>query len=136
MKVGVTVSDLTPDQWRQIQDLPVSVEIPAGVARACVVFTGGSAEERHVELPARMLAATLERLFRIEQTAKAVLTPDALPDHLESVRNAADPARAAERTCEHGSPVMSETPSMFRNAEPVRHYADGCCSFGPYRNED
>lgn len=41
------------------------------------------------------------------------------------------------KLCEHNAAVTEETASMFDGAEPVRIYADGCQSYGPYqRNED
>ena len=37
-----------------------------------------------------------------------------------------------EPTCDHGAAVTAERPSMFEGAQPVRDYADGCQSYGPY----
>lgn len=34
--------------------------------------------------------------------------------------------------CEHGTKVVKSTPSVFDGADPVRTYADGCQSYGPY----
>jgi hypothetical protein len=45
------------------------------------------------------------------------------------------PLSGPDRTCDHGLPVVNETPSVFEGADPVRTYEDGCQSFGPYRNQ-
>jgi hypothetical protein len=120
--------------------LPAEYDIPEGAVRVCVEFElTAELSPRHVEMPVRAFVALMTQLQRIEnapstlQVATAALTPDELPDHLEAVRNAADPARAAERvTCDHGSPVVRETPSAFEGADPVREFEDGCQSYGPY----
>lgn len=138
MRTRIKVTDLSLGQWDHLQDnLPASYDMPEGAVRVCVEFElDAQMDSRHVEMPVRAFMALMTRLARIQRHAEAALTPDALPDHLEAVRNAADPARAAERTCDHGAAVTAETPSAFEGAEPVRDYADGCQSFGPYRSLD
>lgn len=140
MRTRIKVMDLTLRQWDHLQDnLRASYELPDGAVRVCVEFElDAQLNPRHVEMPVRAFVALMTQLQRIEnhaepvQTGTAALPPDALPGHLESVRNAADPVRAAERTCDHGAAVTAETPSVFDGAGPVRDYADGCQSFGPY----
>lgn len=135
MKVQVTVSNLSPEQWREVNELPVTVDIPDGVVRACVVFEGGSAEERHLELPIKVLSTILTGLGRLNPTSHFVLNgeckcgfhaPELGPHPM-------CPVHVHSATCDHGSPLVSEVPSVFADAEPVRTYSDGCQSYGPYR---
>lgn len=42
---------------------------------------------------------------------------------------------APDLRCSHGEPVVEESPSVFAGAAPVRTYADGCQSYGPYAGE-
>jgi hypothetical protein len=145
MRTRIKVTDLTVRQWEHVlRALPAGYDMPEEAVRVYVEFeidipdevTGG----RRVEMPVRAFIALMTQLQRIERhqpdalmVATAALTPDALPDRLEAVRNVADPVRAAERvTCDHGSPVVRETPSAFEGADPVRTFADGCQSVGPY----
>lgn len=44
-------------------------------------------------------------------------------------------APAGTPKCDHGEPMVRETPSAFKGADPVRVYADGCQSYGPYAGE-
>lgn len=101
MRTRIKVGDLTIRQWDWLQDnLPDSQEFPPNAVRVCVVFElTAELSPRHVEMTARRFVALMTTLARLE-TAQAVLTPDALPDHLEDQRNAADPQRAAERAGE------------------------------------
>jgi hypothetical protein len=39
---------------------------------------------------------------------------------------------SAARLCDHGSPVVKKTPSLFHDEQPVYTHADGCQSYGPY----
>jgi hypothetical protein len=102
MRVQTTITDLSEDQWAFAQEvLRTQYEIPAGSSRACLTLEHAG-EERHVELPLAALigfqsALGLHASLRAFRTAMAALTPDALSEHLEEQRNAADPQRAAER---------------------------------------
>lgn len=163
MRTRIKVTDLTRGQWDHLQDnLPASYDMPEGAVRVCVEFElDPQMNTRHVEMPVRAFMALMTRLQGLQRHAEAALTPDAFPDDLEAVRNAADPARpvlptpdqvrhlsAAEAveltrqmntappTCQHGATVIRESPGAFEGAEPVRDYADGCQSFGPYRSLD
>jgi hypothetical protein len=89
---------------------------------------------RHVEMPVRAFMALMTRLQRIEvhgqiEEGAAELPP--LPP-----RWSAPLTPVAGPTCDHGAAVVNETPSAFEGAEPVRDYADGCQSVGPYRSLD
>jgi hypothetical protein len=99
MRTRIRVTDLTLNQWDWLQDnLPASQEFGPDDVRMCVEFElTAELSPRHVEMPPRMFVALMTTLARLE-TAQAVLTPDALPDELERIRNAADPTRAAERS--------------------------------------
>lgn len=150
MRTQIKVTDLSVAQWDYLQDnLLEKYAIPADAVRVCVEFElDPEMSTRHVEMPVRAFMSFLTRLqaAQIRATAQAALTPDALPDDALPVLPTADQVRnlsAAEavhlarqmnvgRTCNHGAAVVTETPSMFEGAEPVRQYADGCQSFGPY----
>lgn len=140
MRTRIKVTDLTAGQWDWLErNLRDSYEIPDTAIRVGVQFEIDVLSRvlvRHVEMSVRAFAVLVSQLQSLQIQAGAMLTPDALPDHLETVRNAADPARAAERTCDHGAAVTGETPSVFEGAEPVRDYADGCQSYGPYQTTD
>jgi len=101
MRARVTITHLSPGQWRRLQvRLKTDYIIPAGTPTVCAVFELSEqniqGEERHAEMPVfefSMLVAELAQVGASELVAEATLTPDALPDHLEDQRNAADPAR-------------------------------------------
>lgn len=142
MRTRIKVTDLTLRQWDHLQDvLPAEHDIPEGAVRMCVEFEidlPGQIRGRHVEMPVRTFVRMMTQLQRIERyepdalmVATAALTPDALPDHLEAVRNAAERV-----TCDHSSPVVRETPSAFEGADPVRDFEDGCSGVGPYRSPE
>ncbi len=99
MRTRIKVADLTLNQWDWLQDnLPDSVEFGADDVRMCVEFELTSEmSPRHLELPPRAFVALISNLARLE-TAQAVLTPDALPEELDRLRDQADPTRAAERS--------------------------------------
>ena len=99
MRTRIKVTDLSLTQWDWLQDhLPESREFGPDAVRMCVEFElTAELSPRHVEMPPREFVALMTTLARLE-TAQAALTPDALPDHLEAQRNAADPQRAAERS--------------------------------------
>lgn len=129
MRLTTTLTDLTPEEWALAQSiLRPGYEINPDAIRVCLTVVHGT-EERHVELPLGtfvevMACLGLERTFRKFHaalgTAKAALTPDALPDDI---------------TCDHGAAVTKEDPSVFEGAAPVRTFADGCQSYGPYATE-
>lgn len=122
MRTRIKVTDLTLRQWDHLQDnLQASYDIPENGVRVCVEFElHCEMDSRHVEMPVRAFMALMTRLARIQRHAEAALTPDVLPDDLW--------------TCDHGAAVVNESPSVFRGADPVRQYVDGCSSVGPYRN--
>lgn len=124
MRTQIKVTDLSVAQWDYLQDnLLEKYSIPADAVRVCVEFElHPEMSTRHVEMPVRAFMSFLTQLqaAQIRATAQAVLTPDALPDDFPAL------------TCDHGAAMVTETPSMFEGAEPVRDYADGCQSFGPY----
>lgn len=111
MRTQIKVTDLSVVQWDYLQDnLLEKYAIPADAVRVCVEFElDPEMSTRHVEMPVRAFMSFLTRLqaAQIRATAQAVLTPDALPDHLEAVRNAADPAcgcSADQRCALHSGP--------------------------------
>lgn len=128
MRLTTTLTELTEGEWGVAQSiLRPSYEISPDAIRVCLTVIHGP-EERHVELPlgtfvevtaALGLERVFEKIHRL-RTAQAALTPDALPDDL---------------TCHHGAAVTNETPSVFEGAAPVRDFADGCQSYGPYAGE-
>jgi hypothetical protein len=42
------------------------------------------------------------------------------------------PVRSEPTACEHGAELVEETPSTFPDGEPIRKFADGCLTIGPY----
>lgn len=159
MRTRIKVMDLTLRQWDHLQDnLQPSYEIPENGVRVCVEFElHCEMSPRHVEMPVRAFMALMTRLQRIEvhgQTEEgtaelpplpakwsAPLSASRLPvlPTADEVRGlSAEEARKmnVDPTCDHGAAVTAETPSAFDGAEPVRDYADGCQSFGPYRSLD
>ncbi|AAT36793.1 Pas45 [Actinoplanes phage phiAsp2] len=99
MRTRIKVKDLTVNQWDWLQDnLPDGHQFGPDDVRMCVEFElTAEMSPRHAEMPPRAFVALIGNLARLER-AQAVLTPDALPDALEEIRNEADPARAAERS--------------------------------------
>lgn len=125
MRTRVKVADLNLRQWDHlVTQVPVDGRvILEGVPRVCAVFElTPDFSELHVEMDVVEFAALLVKLNTIRNEvavadiATAALTPDALPE-----------------PCEHGAPVTGETPSVFEGAQPIRTYADGCQSYGPYQ---
>jgi len=102
MRLQTTITELSTEQWELAQKvLKTGYEIPADASRVCLTLEHNG-EERHAEMPlgayiGLLGAFGLTSLATGLQTAMAALTPDALPDHLDDLRNAADPQRAAER---------------------------------------
>jgi hypothetical protein len=98
VRIHSTIDRLTESQWKFAnQVLRTGYDIPADADRVCLVVEHRG-EERHVETPVGVLASlvlslNLPVVINGGATATAALTPDELPDHLEKVRNAADPAR-------------------------------------------
>lgn len=127
MRTRIKVTDLSLGQWDHLQDnLPASYDMPEGAVRVCVEFElDAQMDSRHVEMPVRAFMALMTRLQEVQARAEAALTPDALPPKWSA-------PLSQPRTCDHGAAVVAETPSAFEGAEPVRDYADGCQSFGPY----
>jgi hypothetical protein len=107
------VTELTEAQWDQVQDtVKTEYDFGQGSSRACVTFAYGELE-RHAEMPVGAFVGVLAGLgltqaLSMLQTAQAVLTPDALADHLDGARSAADPARdRANHPSRTGSPQAS-----------------------------
>lgn len=98
MRIKTTIDRLNENQWQFANRvLLTSYNIPKDASRVCLVIEHRG-EERHAELPIGAYMGLvgglgLKAVIEGYGTAQAALTPDALPDHLETVRNAADPAR-------------------------------------------
>lgn len=106
MHTRVKVVDLNLRQWDHITtEVPVNGrEFLEGLPRLCVEFElTPDFSSLHIEMDVAEFATLMTRLEGIKnepavaEVAQAALTPDALPDELERLRNAADPVRAAER---------------------------------------
>ena len=104
MRLATTLTELTDEEWALAQSiLRPSYEINPEAVRVCLTVVHGD-QERHVEIPlgtfVEVIAALgLERMFRkfhaALSTAKAALTPDALPDDLGAVPST-DPGPARQ----------------------------------------
>jgi len=94
MRITTTIDRLTENQWTSAQKvLRTSYDIPMDASRACLVVEHRG-EERHAELPLFAYMGLVGSLgLKAVDDGLGTVTPDALPDHLEQVRNAADPAR-------------------------------------------
>lgn len=124
MRTRIKVADLNLRQWDHLTtEVPVDGrEFLPGIPRVCAVFElTPDFSELHIEMDVAEFLTLMLRLenIRNETVAMAALTPDALPE-----------------PCEHGAAVVRENPSAFAGAKPVRTYADGCQSYGPYQGED
>lgn len=105
MRTRAKIADLSLAQWDRVQTrLLTSYDIVPGTPTVCAVFElTPDFHERHAEMPVFEFAALLAELGQIterhtgevgpEEVAQAALTPDALPDRLNEIRNAADPSR-------------------------------------------
>jgi hypothetical protein len=99
VRITTTIDRLTETQWQFAgRILRTSYDIPRDADRVCLVIEHRG-EERHVEIPLGayvnlVRSIGLRAVIDGTGTAVAALSPDELPDHLESVRNAADLARA------------------------------------------
>lgn len=104
MRTRVKVTDINLAQWDYLTtEVPVNGrEFLDGLPRLCVEFElTPDFHQLHIEMDVTEFATVMTRLEGIRNTglvAEAALTPDALPDALEEIRNAADPTRAAERS--------------------------------------
>ena len=105
MRTRVKVADLNLRQWDHLTtEVPVNGrEFLDGLPRLCVEFElTPDLHSLHIEMDVAEFATLMTRLHGIRNEAislaEAALTPDALPDALEDIRNAADPRRAAERS--------------------------------------
>lgn len=125
MRTRIKVTDLNLRQWDYLTtEVPVNGRtFLEGLPRACVVFElTPDLSELHIEMELVEFSTVMLRLnsirneVAVEDVAKAALTPDALPE-----------------PCEHGAAVVKEEPSAFAGAKPIRTYADGCQSYGPYQ---
>lgn len=106
----MTITDLDEELWTYLQrNVRTEYEIPEGAVRVCLTFSR-EGEERHAEMPMAAIVGLLMGLgmvsasqaFRaLTLTVQAALTPDALPDHLEDQRDAADLQRVP---CQHHTP--------------------------------
>lgn len=104
MRAMIKVSDLTLRQWEWLQsNLKVEYGVSGSDVRVCVQFE---------------LVPEVGPAYR-EMSVRDFM---ALMSRLKDVH-----------TCDHGSSLVGETPSMFDGADPVRDYADGCQSYGPYK---
>ena len=93
MRLKVEITDLTPEQWEQAQNiLKTGYTIPDGASQVCLTLVHGN-EERHVETPVGALTGLLTglNLGQAIKTAMAALTPDdpALPK-VKNTGNATD----------------------------------------------
>lgn len=137
MRTRIKVMDMTPVQWDLLQvALRPEYDIPEGAVRVCVEFElGAQMESRHAEMPVRVFVRLMTQLQRAEnhagvQVGTAELPP--LPPKWSAPLTPVDDGP----TCDHGSVVEHETPSFFPGAGPIRTYADGCQSYGPYPPEE
>lgn len=97
---------------------------------------------RHIELAPREFVGLLAQLQIIGRTAEAILTPAPMapaqglpcPDGIAGCEVLHEANEGP--VCWHGTPVVSETPSAFESAPPVRTYRDGCQAYGPYTKPD
>lgn len=135
MRTRIKVMDFTLRQWDHLQDnLQEEYDIPENGVRVCVEFElDAQMASRHVEMPVRAFVALMTRLQRIEHHAEIEEGTAELPP-MPAKWSA--PLSDGVRTCDHGLPVVEETPSAFEGAEPVRTYEDGCSSVGPYQSLD
>jgi hypothetical protein len=132
MRTRIKVMDLTLRQGDHLRDnLPPEYQISENAVRVCVEFEHHALGYRHVEMPIRAFMALMTRIQRIEQHAEIEEGSAKLPP-LPAKWSA--PLSGPDRTCDHGLPVVEETPSVFEDGTPVRTYEDGCQSVGPYRN--
>jgi hypothetical protein len=148
MRTRIKVTDLTLRQWDHLQDnLQASYDIPENGVRVCVEFElHCEMDPRHVEMPVRAFMALMTRLQRIEvhgQTEEGVAELPPLPPKWSAPLTPVEAGAiltgenlATGPTCDHGAAVVNERPSAFEGAEPVRDYADGCQSYGPYQSLD
>lgn len=151
MRTRIKVADMTLGQWDYLQDnLQEIYDIPDQAVSVYVEFElDPQIGSRFAEMPVRAFVALLRRLREVQAQAEAVLTPDAARSlgplvssfQIGAAELPAIPPKwsaplSQPRTCDHGSPVVAETPSAFADGEPVRDYADGCQSVGPYRSLD
>lgn len=106
MRTRVKVADLNLRQWDHLTtEVPVNGrEFLDGLPRLCVEFElTPDLHQLHIEMDVAEFATLMIRLEGIRnepavaEVAQAALTPDALPDHLDRLRDEADPSRAAER---------------------------------------
>lgn len=148
MRLATTLTELTEEDWTMVQALlRPSYDIKANATRVCLTVVHG-AEERHTELPMGaffevMAGLAVHRTLRNTLVALAALTPDALSEpEIECKCGFRAPelgphpdCPAHSLKCEHGASVVREDPSAFEGAEPVRTFADGCQSYGPYSTE-
>ena len=105
MRTQIKVTDLNLRQWEYVATkVPVNGrEFLGGLPRVCVVFElTEDISEIHIEMDLIELTGLLVVLEGVRnepatsQVAAAVLTPDALPEHLNQMRDEADPARVPE----------------------------------------
>ena len=144
MRARIKVMDLSLAQWDWLQDnLPETYAIPENAVRVCVEFELSSEiGARYVEMGVRQFIALMAQLQLAEAQAQGkdvrlpVLPTAAEVHNLTAAQAVALTQRKNEPTCDHGAAVAEESRSAFEGAEPVRTYADGCQSFGPYRSLD
>lgn len=84
MRISVNLNDLTPQQWRWVDEIWRPEPLGRNDMRACAMLAGPRGVARHIEVSvAELILAIgeLERIDRFGLLAEAALTPDALPDH-------------------------------------------------------
>lgn len=136
MKVSATMTDLDENQWDIVhRHIRTEYEFQPSTIRTCVTFTRGE-EERHVEMPFQAFAGFLLAM-NLNMAMQPVMTRlgrdlNEWAKKIQDTRKAqaeAKPDGVPESpTCEHGSPVETESPGL---SGPVRTYRDGCQSYGP-----
>lgn len=93
MRIRATVEQLTPAQWDWLlNNLRQEWAFDQDAVRVCVEFESPDGlDHRHMELEARQWVEALTRLQALEQTAQAILTPDALSDIARKVWDSPTP---------------------------------------------
>jgi hypothetical protein len=128
MRTKIEITELSLGQWDYLTTrVPVNGRtfLP-GMPRACVEFSlTPDFNSLHIEMDLVELAGLMVVLAGMDLKRLAEV---ALGETTGEIPIVGPP-------CEHGAPVTEETPSAFAGAKPIRTYADGCQSYGPYQSE-
>ena len=97
MRLQIKITELTDQEWVFLQKtLQTGYSFPADASRVCLVLEHNG-EERHAEMPLSSFIGVVGvvGVNNVIRDVTAALTPDEFPDHLNRLRNNADPKRAA-----------------------------------------